>query len=460
MACVHLGRLMGPVGFTRTVAIKSLRPDRARDPEFVSSFVDEARLAACIRHPNVIPTLDVVVEGERILVVMEYVHGESLSKLLRAPGGRRMPLPLLVTIGTQMLFGLHAAHEATGPGGEPLRMVHRDVSPQNVIVGTDGVARLLDFGIAKAAWRAQDTRDGALKGKLAYMAPEQLRWEPVDRRTDIFAASVVLWEAATGERLFATDTADDTVRRILAGKIPPPTSRVPALPPTLDALLIRGLSTEPSARFASALEMATALEAIAPSASAREVGAWVSDRASAKLRERAECLRELELASTEDDREGPAPKILERLVARDELRDAATDPGPGAPSPRPTEPGPRRRGPRWLVAGVVTAAFLASVAAYRSRLHRTASVTIAPASASANADPPPTSGELSPTPPPSGEPSAAPPIPRAPLPGAAPSRSPRPAHPPPAASRPPKRDCSLPYIVGPDGIRRFRPECI
>src|SRR5215472_1683440 len=208
MATVHYGRLLGPVGFARTVAIKRLHAQFAQDPEFVAMFVDEARLAARIHHPNVVQTLDVVMEGGELLLVMDYVPGESLAHCLRALISVRTPIPadIVSAIGCAVLHGLHAAHEATGDTGQPLLIVHRDVSPQNVLVGADGVPRLIDFGVARAEGRVQLTREGQLKGKLAYMAPEQLRGTgEVDRRTDVYAAGVVLWETLTRERLFGGD---------------------------------------------------------------------------------------------------------------------------------------------------------------------------------------------------------------------------------------------------------------
>jgi serine/threonine-protein kinase len=206
MATVHIGRLLGPVGFSRTVAIKRMHANLAKDPEFVSMFLDEARLAARIRHPNVIGTLDVVALAGELFLVMEYVHGESLFRLMKAArdAGSPIPLPIVSAIMVGVLDGLHAAHEATNEREEPLGIVHRDVSPHNVIVGaSDGLARVLDFGIAKAADRTHSTQDGQIKGKLSYMAPEQLASEAVDRRSDIYAASVVLWEAIAGRRMLS-----------------------------------------------------------------------------------------------------------------------------------------------------------------------------------------------------------------------------------------------------------------
>src|SRR5437868_956560 len=165
MATVYLGRLTGSGGFARTVAIKRLHPQFAKDPEFVTMFLDEARLAARIRHPNVVPTLDVVAASGELFHVMEYVQGESLSHLARGLKTRseRVPLRILLRIMNDVLQGLHAAHEARDERGVPLCIVHRDVTPQNVLVGVDGVARLLDFGVAKAAGRAHTTQDGQIK---------------------------------------------------------------------------------------------------------------------------------------------------------------------------------------------------------------------------------------------------------------------------------------------------------
>src|SRR5262249_34859545 len=153
MATVHLGRLLGPVGFSRPVAIKRLHPQFARDEAARAMFIDEARLASRVRHPNVVPTLDVVTDGDQLLLVMEYVDGESLARGGRRtrPAGHKVPLPITLAIVSNVLRGLDAAHEAASETGEPLEIVHRDVSPQNVLVGSDGVARVLDFGIARAA---------------------------------------------------------------------------------------------------------------------------------------------------------------------------------------------------------------------------------------------------------------------------------------------------------------------
>jgi serine/threonine-protein kinase len=296
MATIHLGRLLGPVGFSRTVAIKRLHAQYAKDPDFVAMFLDEARLAARIQNPNVVQTMDVVSEGDTLFLVMEYIQGEAFSKLWRVTTqeGAQIPLPIVSAIISGMLHGLHAVHEATDEHGAPLGIVHRDVSPQNVIVGVDGTPRVLDFGVAKAAGRLQTTRDGQLKGKLAYMGPEQLTGAPVARSSDVYSAAVVLWEAITGTRLYDGDNDARVFASVLAGNPPPPSHLVPELPEQLDAVVMRGLDRDPQKRFKTAREMALALEAVVRSASATEVGAWVERLAESSLAKRAAQVHELE----------------------------------------------------------------------------------------------------------------------------------------------------------------------
>ncbi len=298
MATVHFGRLLGPVGFSRTVAIKRLHPQFAKDPEFVSMFLDEARLAARIRHPNVVPTLDVVATQGELFLVMDYVQGESLSRLIRAMRNQNTVIPprLVSAIMCGALHGLHAAHEAKNERGEPLRIVHRDISPQNILVGVDGVARVLDFGVAKASGRMQTTREGQLKGKLSYMAPEQIGGT-VSRQTDVYAAAIVLWEALTGQRLISGDNEGQVLAKVLSGNFAPP-SQYAALPPGLDQIVLRGLAREPVDRWATARDLAVALERCVGVASPTEVGEWVEAVAHITLSQRAEKIAEIESSST------------------------------------------------------------------------------------------------------------------------------------------------------------------
>jgi serine/threonine-protein kinase len=296
MATVHFGRLVGPQGFARTVAIKRLHPQFSREPEFVNMFLDEARLAARIQHPNVVPTLDVLTVDGELLIVMEYVHGETLSRLRHELRTKKetMPPQIASSIVAGALHGLHAAHEAKDEHGAPLGLVHRDVSPQNVIVGVDGVARVLDFGVAKAAVRLQTTRAGQLKGKLAYMAPETLRQGVVNRLSDVYAAGVLLWESLTSQRLFEADSEGELMGKVLAGQVSPPSSVVPGVPAALDAIVLRAVDQNPAQRFPSAREMALALEHAGSIAMPSEVGEWVTNVAVDGLAYRAQRLAEVE----------------------------------------------------------------------------------------------------------------------------------------------------------------------
>lgn len=276
MATVYLGRMRRPMGFNRLVAIKCMHPQYAKDPSFASMFVDEARLTARLRHPNIVPTLDIVSDGGHLLIVMEYVEGESLAGLLKLvrDAGDRIPAAVACAIIHDVLLGLHEAHEAHDDDGSALAIIHRDVSPQNVMVGLDGLARVLDFGVAKARSRVHHSNEGEIKGKIPYMPPEQLFGESVDRRADIYAAGVLLWEALVGTRLF--DGVEETlIRRIDAGDVAAPSSRVSGISPELDALVLRALCKDPEGRFPTALAMAEALSSIAALPPRTEISAWM-----------------------------------------------------------------------------------------------------------------------------------------------------------------------------------------
>lgn len=301
MATVHIGRLVGAVGFSRTVAIKHLHPHCSRDAEFVSMFLDEARLATRIQHPNVTVPLDVVVldESEEIFLVMEYVHGDNLALLLR--GARRSKTPVLPAISASIicgaLHGLHAAHEAVDEHGTPLNIVHRDVSPQNIMVGVDGVSRVLDFGIAKAASRLQSTRQGQMKGKFAYMAPEQAGSGPVDRRADIFSAAIVFWEALTRKPLFHADDPGRVVANVLNAPIARPSFINSMVSPALDRAVMTALDRNVDTRFQTARDFATAVEDAITVSSPRKVGEWVEKMGGEDLVRRAGTLAQIEISS-------------------------------------------------------------------------------------------------------------------------------------------------------------------
>ena len=319
MATIHLGAATGAVGFTRAVVIKRLHREYAADAEFVAMFVDEARLASRIRHPNVIPMLDVVSEAGELFLVMEYVHGEALGRLIakHAMNDRPIDAKLISSVAIGMLEGLHAAHEAKSEKGEPLGIVHRDVSPQNVLVGVDGVTRVFDFGIAKAESRLYQTDAGNLKGKMAYMAPEQIKGDPVDRRADIWAAGVVLWEAVTRRRLFVGDGSTEYTRKILTDPIPPP-SNFADVPLAFDRAILKALERDREDRYATARDFAMAIEEAIEPANARTVGVWVEETAAEMLAHRAELIKTVEGSETD-------PNSIRRQIAVLELENAPTN---------------------------------------------------------------------------------------------------------------------------------------
>jgi serine/threonine protein kinase len=316
MASIHLGRQVGEVGFARTVAIKRMHAHYTTDDEFVGAFVDEARLCARIRHTNVVPILDVVRDEGELFLVMEYLDGVSLLELLSgvhresAAAGQKKRIPPGIVAGVLVgvLHGLHAAHEACADDGQPLHIVHRDISPANILVGADGVPTLIDFGIAKALGRISSTKDGQLKGKLPYMSPEQICGQPVDRRADIFSAAIVLWEVLTHRRLFHVGQGAGSaavLKRILELRIEPPSHVVPGLSQAVDDVVMRGLERDVERRFQTAAEMADALEAALAPATARTIGLYVERVAEAPLGKRRDAVRRLESSITQ----GPGSAI-------------------------------------------------------------------------------------------------------------------------------------------------------
>jgi serine/threonine-protein kinase len=326
MAAVHFGRLNGPAGFSRTVAIKRLHPHLSKDPEFVSMFLDEARLAARIRHPNVVPTLDVVTTQGEVFLVMEYVQGESLARLLRSVRAMMTPsdVRIIATVMAGVLHGLHAAHEAKSEQGEPLEIVHRDVSPQNVLVGVDGVPRVLDFGVAKAAGRLGTTQQGQLKGKLAYMSPEQLHGGRVTRQSDVYAAAVVTWEALTGKRLFYNDNEAAVITAILQAPIKAPSEVAAHVPPGFDRVVMRALDRNPAQRYATARDMALELERCVGIASASEIGEWVEALAHDELLKRASRIAEIESVASSRRPTLPSNSDMPTMVASTKMLDLPT----------------------------------------------------------------------------------------------------------------------------------------
>jgi eukaryotic-like serine/threonine-protein kinase len=297
MATVYLARLSGVAGFQRLVAIKRLHPHLAKEPEFIEMFLDEARLAARIHHPNVVPIQEVGESAAGYYLVMDYVEGDTLARLLARAAQAKATVPWGVTIRILLdtLAGLHAAHELSDDLGEPLAIVHRDVSPQNILVGLDGIARITDFGVARAASRLSTTRSGQLKGKLAYMAPEQARGGTIDRRADVFSCGIVLWEALALKRLFKGDGEAATLNRVLYDPIAPPSSQRAGIPATLEAVCMKSLERDIDARFATAEAFADELERVARSlscvGSVREVAAFLEEVFGSDLAQQRDAVR-------------------------------------------------------------------------------------------------------------------------------------------------------------------------
>jgi serine/threonine-protein kinase len=381
-----------------------------------------------------------------------------------------MPLNVVTTIMAGVLHGLHAAHEARTEQGEPLAIVHRDVSPQNVLVGVDGVPRVLDFGVAKAAHRAQSTREGQVKGKIAYMAPEQLRSEPVDRRCDVFAAAAVLWEAVTCRRLYQADSDHAVLAMVLLQPAPSPRTVVPDLDENLERIIMRGLERDREARWPSAREMAIALETCLPVASASVIGGWVERLAGDALANRAKRITDIESSTS-----APVAAALPAAIA---AAAAANAPAAIPEAPRragPDEvtasaatlsgviPGVRSR-PRWLLPALAAAVLLLGGGAFLLSRGGPGDPTAAAATARATASAEPPKASASPpaasaAPPPATAASAAPPpsasaAAQPKRPSVAPQAAPRPAAPPRGAS------CSPPYTVDAQGIRHMKPECL
>jgi serine/threonine-protein kinase len=281
MATVFVGRRLGAVGFTRLVAIKRAHPHLASQATFRRMFVAEAMLASEIHHANVVSILDVVEQSDELSLILEYVEGCSAAQLTRYLKDQDQVLDpaLALRIVVDATQGLAAAHELTDPRGRPAGVIHRDISPQNILIGTDGTAKLADFGIAKVLQSENvNTGTSVLRGKLGYMSPEYVARHQADPRGDIFAMGVVLWELLAGRRLFVAATEMETLKRVAACIAPAPSQFREGLPPALDRLVLKALSREPELRHQSARELLEELHAVS-----REAGLVAHFRALADL---------------------------------------------------------------------------------------------------------------------------------------------------------------------------------
>lgn len=254
MGEVYLGSLQGAANFTRQVAIKRILPHLARDTAFVSRFIDEANVTVQLHHGNIISVQELVEEAGELYLVMEYLPGRDLKAVIRrlARGEAEIEPDLALYIVAEILAGLDYAHHRVDDRGEAIHIVHRDVSPSNILLGAAGEVKLTDFGVARARGRLHQSLSGALQGKFVYMSPEQADGQPLDLRTDIYSVGLVLYELLTGVRPFAADTDPEVLRKVRLGEVAPPSTHRPDLTPAQDALIMRALARDPAARYPDA----------------------------------------------------------------------------------------------------------------------------------------------------------------------------------------------------------------
>jgi serine/threonine-protein kinase len=378
MAAVYLAVARGPAGFNKLLVIKEIRREIAEDPEFLTMFLDEARLAARLNHPNVVQTNEIGCDDGRYFIAMEYVDGQPLSRVLhrlRHDGG--FPLGCHLRILIEALAGLHHAHELCDYDGVPLEVVHRDATPHNVLVGYDGQVKIVDFGIAKALSSSSETRAGMLKGKVAYMAPEQVLGERLDRRADIFAVGVMLWEAIVGRRLYYGKNDIEIMQQVTGGQIPSPRTIRPGIPARLEAICMTALALRREDRFGSAADLMGSLESFLEEqgdrSTVRSAGKLIAMHFSAE-RARVKGIVETQLQalthsatgeygiaalpmldpSTRSSRPAPEGRISHLAPVSQHSSTALLSPGVALGTAEHARP-PRRMAAAWIAAGSVVA---------------------------------------------------------------------------------------------------------
>ena len=331
MAEIYLARMSGPAGFAKHVVLKRILPDHAANAEFVRMFHNEARYAATLDHPNIAHVYDLGEEQGLHYYTMEYLHGDDCRALVRAAATRRRPLPLeaalAIVIGA--CNGCHFAHEMTGEDGRPLGLVHRDISPSNVVVTYAGAVKIVDFGIAKATALEDKTATGATKGKLSYMAPEQGRSQPVDRRADVYALGVLLYELTTLRRAFVGEVDAQILWAVMTGDWARPSAVMADYPPALEAIVVRAMAVDREQRYGTARELQQAIESFA-----REAGLSPSSSGLGELLEALVGPR-LEPWRTVESRSPTAQPSASESVDDMGMDFASTDPA------QPTDPDPR-----------------------------------------------------------------------------------------------------------------------
>jgi serine/threonine-protein kinase len=493
MANVFLAVAQGPGGVNKLVVLKALLPELASENESLTMFLDEARLAAQLNHPNVVQTYEVGREGDRHVMVMEYLEGQSFSAVMKRGDlvGNPMALKLQLRVIMNALEGLGYAHELSSYDGTPLHLVHRDISPQNVFVTYDGQVKVLDFGIAKAASSSTHTATGVIKGKLAYMAPEQIVANHIDHRADLYSIGCMLWAAATGRKLWK-DTPDvQIMRRVMQGDVPPPQSANPGCDDELNHIVMKALAWQREKRYQSAHELQQDLDAYCErytgEAKQKDLAGYVSSLFSETRAElKALIERRLSLSATEESMSAPATMVVSQT------QEAIATEGAEHDSWQPTEVGdtPAAKRPR-RSALVIGSAALALAAAFvlTPRLSGRSVPSLLTSLTTRGGSNAGASSPVVPEPPraPAVTPDSLPPLiihdeaPAAPAPTATansnetrssvrrklvftrPVVAPKPAASS-AAVQPEKQpdrkvSCEAPFYLAPDGTRRLRPEC-
>jgi serine/threonine protein kinase len=350
MADVLLGRTDGIEGFERHVVLKRIKPEHAQDLRFIRMFLDEARLAANLHHQHIVQVHDIGEAGGEYFIAMEYLHGEDVRMILLTASRSRQHVPLgyAMAIVSAAAAGLHYAHERRGPDKRPLGIVHRDISPSNILVGYDGSIKVVDFGIAKASAR-QETRSSSLKGKISYMSPEQCKSAEVDRRSDVYSLGVVLYELATTTRLFKGESDYLVMDQIVNGRVTLPQVRRPELPNELSAIIMRAIAPDPERRYFTADELRVALDQFAAKASLTTSTSAISTYMRKMFGEKPEPWLELEGQDFESFDEVGEPPATESAPGK-----SWTELVPGEDFRRSTSSIPRQSGPIAVIAGSAT----------------------------------------------------------------------------------------------------------
>ena len=365
MAEVFVAKAFGVEGFERLLAIKKILPTMSEDPEFIHMFVDEARIAAQLSHANIVQVLELGKHDENLYIAMEYISGRDLRQLIERFRKRQqaLPIPQACLIVAKVCEALDYAHRKRDAEGRPLGIVHRDVSPQNVLVSFEGEVKLIDFGIAKAESRLQKTQSGILKGKFSYMSPEQVKGHSIDGRSDVFACGILLWELVCGEKLFTGESDFAVLEKVRRGAVPEPRSRNPACPEALEKVMLKALATDPAQRYQGASELHDQLArfTVADDAAfgSRQLAEWLREEFKGDFDKEQKRLRAWLAATLPPPRRSgqpavivsdlahtphdplPVPHAVEAAAAARSSANGGTHPTP----PHGVTPVPRRRSP-------------------------------------------------------------------------------------------------------------------